>query len=108
VQSIALDADGKFLYAVSGSQVNGSAGAVAAFTVDENTGALTQIAASYAIPAGALAAVVDPSGNFLYVAAHDGNRVSLFQINPSTGALSNRTDIVVAKPAAIAITESLP
>ena len=52
--------------------------------------------------------MVDPSGNFLYVTAHDGDKISLFQINPSSGALSNRTDIAVAKPAAIAITESLP
>src|SRR5207237_3968497 len=92
LQSVALDADGKFLYAVSGSPSNGAPSAVTAFQVDEKTGKLSQVAASYAVPAGALAAAVDPSGKFLYVAAHDGNQVSVFQINPATGALAGRTD----------------
>jgi 6-phosphogluconolactonase (cycloisomerase 2 family) len=104
---LALDGEGKFLYALSGSPTNGAPGAVTAFRIDENRGVLSQIAASYTIPAGASAAAVDPSGKFLYVTAHDAGLVSLFPINPSTGTLGTRTDFLVTSPTGIAITESL-
>jgi 6-phosphogluconolactonase (cycloisomerase 2 family) len=77
VNSIALHPNGKFLYA------SGFFLGITGYAVDQSTGALTQLADSPFIPAGAFfnsKLVVHPSGNFLYMADMDADGVRAFPI----------------------------
>jgi 6-phosphogluconolactonase (cycloisomerase 2 family) len=93
-----------------------------AFAVDENTGVLSAISGSpFSVApsqAGAVAQplglAVDPSGAFLYVADQGTNALSVFSVDPVSGALANRTDYIlsglvipVASPAGVVITGTL-
>ena len=93
-----------------------------AFGVDENTGVLSAIASSpFSVApsqpgslAQPLSLAVDPSGAFLYVADQLSNALSVFNVDPVTGALSNRTDYIltglaipVASPTGVVITGTL-
>lgn len=80
--------NGKFLY-IPYPDIN----KVQAFTIDHSTGALTAIAGSpFALQstAGADAVVSDPQGRFLFVGdeIHGTGAVSVFQINSTTGVLT--------------------
>lgn len=79
---------GKFLYSAYNDSSSLSAGAAAAFSIDA-TGNLTPVPGSPFI-AGNLpvATAVDPAGNYLYVANENSGSVSVFGINPNTGALT--------------------
>jgi 6-phosphogluconolactonase (cycloisomerase 2 family) len=77
VNSIALHPSGTFLYA------SGAFLGITGYAVDGATGALTQLAGSPFIPAGAFLnskVVVHPSGNFLYMADFDADGVRAFPI----------------------------
>jgi 6-phosphogluconolactonase (cycloisomerase 2 family) len=72
---LAIEKTGRYLYATDG--VNG----VEAFSINQNSGALTALTASpIAAQANPVAAAADPSGTFLYVANHDANNVSAYAI----------------------------
>lgn len=78
----------RFLF-VSNNQVT----SLSVFTVDDRTGALSQITGSpFAVgPAAGAAAslpVVDPSGRFLYIASHPGGTVLGFALNRTEGTIS--------------------
>src|SRR5260370_6963127 len=72
---------GKYAYVV-----NESSNRVSIYSIDPNTGILTQQGTA---PAGTLpvAAAVDPSGRFAYVANQGSNNVSMYAINANTEAL---------------------
>jgi hypothetical protein len=90
----ALSSTSPYLYAAGSSGLSGATGGVAAFSIDEQTGVLTEVAGSpfstgsYGTP-GRI--VIDPYG-FLYVTLTDQpsgpNYVAGFAINNSTGALT--------------------
>ena len=83
-----MTVQGNFLYLPFGDTTS----VVQGFTIDHSTGLLTSIAGSpFPLkPTGATAdlAVADPKGRFLFVGAESTGSISIFQINSSTGALS--------------------
>ncbi len=86
--SLAVDSTGKFLYV---GQTSGS-NPIAAFAIDQTTGALTEIPTSpFHFGVSVLAAT--PSGSFLLGIADDtgvsgDNHISVFSINTTTGTLA--------------------
>ena len=80
--ALAMDLQGKFLYAAAGNYV-------AAFSVNKASGQLTETAGS-PFPAGTYAhsVAIDPKGKFAYVANNDSDDVIAYTINASTGALT--------------------
>lgn len=65
---------------------------VSAFTIDEDTGALSSIAgAPFAAGSGPRAVSADPTGRFVYVANFDSNDVSAYAIEADTGVLTSIT-----------------
>jgi 6-phosphogluconolactonase (cycloisomerase 2 family) len=73
----------QFLYVPMGD------GTLQAFAINHSSGALTPIAGGAIPAAGADTAVSDPKGRFLFVGAEFVGIVTVFQINPTTGALTN-------------------
>ena len=89
---------GRFLY-VDGTGVSGSA--VAAFSIDAQSGALTPLSGSpYVTGVAAAALSMDPAGRLMYVATSspaDTGSIAMFRIDPNTGSL-----IVLASSIALA------
>jgi 6-phosphogluconolactonase (cycloisomerase 2 family) len=89
---IAIDPLGKFAYVVLNNDNNLTGNSVAAFSINETTGVLTSLGPI--IPAGTapFAAVVDTSGQFLYVLSSGplggSGAIAAFSINSSSGALT--------------------
>lgn len=86
--SVAVDPSGKFAYVATQSGTPGSAGSVSMFTINATTGALTSIG-TIAAGTNPGSAVVDPAGEFAYVANSGSNDVSMYTINATTGALTS-------------------
>jgi len=85
-QSMSVDPNGGFLYAVGRFSVS-------VLSISPATGALVNtgsfpISTSYNTPS-----MIDPSGRYLYVAADAANMVIQFTINQTTGALTNTSTI---------------
>ncbi len=78
---MSVDPTGHFLYI---NQSAGNAGSIITYSIDQNTGALTQVGQPQPMPLGAL--VMDPKGRFLYVV--NIGTVQAFSINTTTGALT--------------------
>ena len=92
-QSIALDSAGKFAY-VANAGCNDGVNYVSLYTINPNTGALTSVGPpETAYDDGTDFVTVDPLGKFAYVTnwgdweSSDGS-ISMYTINPSTGALT--------------------
>ncbi len=100
---VAVDPKGRFVYALSQGAVTGPCcpqlpgpGTVAAFGVNPDTGALTEVSGSpFVVGIGPQSLAFDPHGKFLYVAnggsIHLGSgssSISAFAIDPATGALT--------------------
>jgi 6-phosphogluconolactonase (cycloisomerase 2 family) len=88
---IAVDPLGQFVYMAN------YGGSISAFTINSVSGGLTAVSGSPfpTAPAlisgqipGANSVTVDPTGKFLYAAINQGNDVSGYLINSSTGALT--------------------
>lgn len=82
--SATADPQGRFLYVANGDTT------ISAFTIDAATGALTS-AGTATTDGYAIYVSVDPGSRFLYVPNWNTNDVSVFTIDPSSGALA-RTD----------------
>jgi 6-phosphogluconolactonase len=99
---VAVDPKGRFVYVLSPGAVTGPCcpqlpgpGTVAAFSVNPDTGALTDVPGShFVVGIGPQSFAFDPHGKFVYVAnggtIHLGgsSSVSGFAIDPATGALT--------------------
>ena len=84
--SVAVDPSGKFAYVGDISSDN----LVYSFSVDGETGLLTNTGS---LPAGGIYAypvIGDPAGKFVYGANIDSNNISIFSIDPATGKLNCR------------------
>ena len=88
---ITVDPSGKFVYMANYS------GGISAFTINSGTGGLTAVPGSpfptaLAIVAGQVPGVnsvtVDPTGKFVYAVINQGNDISAYFINSTTGALT--------------------
>jgi len=85
---MAIGGGGMFLYVGMSGTTNANNG-ISAFSINPNTGALTQITGS-PFPAGndPQGIATDPSGKFLYTANSQDNTVSAFTIDGSSGTLT--------------------
>jgi 6-phosphogluconolactonase len=80
--AITVDPSGTFVYAVT----TGSSFAIWCFTIDPTNGQLVAAANSpFSLAAGALFALIDPSGNYFYIGTQSGNGIEGYTYNPSTG-----------------------
>ena len=78
-----LSPDGLFAYVTAfGSD------SVFVFSIDQATGALTQVGSPVPTQNGPSALALDPKGRFAYVTNSLSNSLSSFRINPATGELS--------------------
>jgi len=81
---VAVDAQGRFLYAV-----NNGDGTLSSFTINAATGALTAVGPALSLAAPSPFAVfIEPQGRFLYITYESSNLISGYAINQSTGALT--------------------
>jgi 6-phosphogluconolactonase (cycloisomerase 2 family) len=91
-RSVAVDPTGHFAYVVNGSSALDFSGSISAYTIDPETGALTQVPGS-PFPVGGQPSSVaaDPTGEFVYVAGGPGagprGGVSGYRIDKKSGAL---------------------
>jgi len=91
-RSVAVDPTGHFAYVVNGSSALDFSGSISAYTIDPETGALTQVPGS-PVPVGGQPSSVaaDPTGEFVYVAGGPGagprGGVSGYRIDKKSGAL---------------------
>ena len=84
--------NGRFLYVVHNDSSGQSAKAVWEYSIDPSTGRLSQIVAPLtpmvATGSGSTAITIDPTSRYAYVVNRAGNSISMFAINPKTGALA--------------------
>jgi 6-phosphogluconolactonase len=88
---VTTDPSGRFLYALNcGADCSGSgAGSIAAYTIDQGTGALTSIAGSpFTAGEWPYSLAVDPTGQFAYVANFGSGDVYSFSIDSQSGVLT--------------------
>lgn len=87
---------GKYLFVANFS--TGNAGSISVFSINTTTGALTAVTGSPFTGSGpANGITIDPTGNFLYVAA---NGVDAYSVNQTTGTLTVITGAPYTTPAA--------
>ena len=86
VLHITSDPQGKFLFAVNGDGEADILNTVTVYTINATTGDLTAVATPYATGTDPWSAVVDPTGQFLYVRC--SGSISAYAINATTGALT--------------------
>lgn len=97
--SLAVDANGKYLYVA-----NTNSAALSAFAIASD-GKLTAISGSpYTVGVSPEAVVIDPSGAIVYVANAGSNSVTVFKIG-SGGALSKVSSTSTPAPVSIAVTK---
>jgi 6-phosphogluconolactonase (cycloisomerase 2 family) len=81
---VTVDPSGRFAYVTIGGPDG-----VAAYTIDQGSGALTAVAGSpFAAGTGPEHVAADPAGNFLYVSNAGSDNVSGYAINQTSGALT--------------------
>jgi len=85
--ALTVDPSGRFVYAVT----EGSSFAIWCFAITPTNGPTNgQLVAvtnsPFSLAAGGLFALIDPSGNFLYIGSQTGNGIEGYTYNPSTGA----------------------
>jgi 6-phosphogluconolactonase (cycloisomerase 2 family) len=88
---VTVDPSGRFLYALNCAALCSGSGAgdVQAFTIDQNTGALTPIAGSpFLAGSNPYSLAIEPTGHFAYCANFGSNDVSTFSIDSQSGALT--------------------
>jgi YVTN family beta-propeller protein len=103
---IAIDPSGRFAYVANGSSNN-----ITFYTVDQSTGALTLpqvIPIAFTPPDASLpvSIAVHPSGTFAYVTNSGSNSVSVFALDPMTGApteIANSPIAVSGGPTSVAL-----
>ncbi len=91
-EAVAVDPSGKFVYVANYN--DGAEGSVSAYTIDQQTGALTAIKGSpFKAGSGAGAIAADPDDKFVYVADFGADQSSAknlnaYTINATSGALT--------------------
>jgi 6-phosphogluconolactonase len=87
-EGIAIDPTGRFAYSATSVSNN-----VSAYTINPTSGALTQVEGSPfptggVTPAGVQNIAFDPAGRFAYVTNVNSGNISVYTIDPASGALS--------------------
>ncbi len=86
---ITFDPAGKFAYVVADNGRTYRTSTIVAYTIDANTGALSEVPGSpFTARNWPVSVTVDPSGKFAYAANRHSDNVSAYNIIANTGALS--------------------
>jgi 6-phosphogluconolactonase len=102
--AILVHPGGDFIYVGSDDASWQTPNMVTTYRVDPATDGLTSVGASNTDGAGLVAMSIDPSGRFLYTANALSDDVSVFSINPCSGALSKvGTNVASAFPVFLSI-----
>jgi 6-phosphogluconolactonase (cycloisomerase 2 family) len=81
--AVTVDPSGKFVYATT----PGSSFSIWCFTITSTNGQLVAVTNSpFSLTAGGLFALIDPSGNRLYIGSQEANGITGYTFDPSTGA----------------------
>jgi 6-phosphogluconolactonase (cycloisomerase 2 family) len=81
--AVTVDPSGRFVYATT----TGSSFSIWCFTISPTNGQLVAATNSpFSLTAGGLFALIDPSGNYLYIGSQDANGIAGYTYDPSTGA----------------------
>jgi 6-phosphogluconolactonase len=81
--AVTVDPSGRFVYATT----TGSNFSIWGFTISPTNGQLVAATNSpFSLTAGGLFALIDPSGNYLYIGSQDANGIAGYTYDPSTGA----------------------
>ena len=102
--AVTVDPSGKFVYAIT----PGSSFAIWCFTIDSTTGELTPVANSpFSLTGGGQFALIDPSGNFLYIGANTTSGIAGYTFNSSTGVptVISGSPFAVGSPGAMVLSE---
>jgi 6-phosphogluconolactonase (cycloisomerase 2 family) len=82
---IAVDPNGRFVYAVT----TGTSNSIWGFAINATNGQLVPITNSpFSLAGGSLFALIDPDGNYLYIGSQESNGIAGYTYDPSTGALT--------------------
>ncbi|MBL8022166.1 MAG: beta-propeller fold lactonase family protein [Leptospirales bacterium] len=85
---VTVDPAGRFAYVANSGDASGLL-AVSGYTINQSTGALTQVTGSpFAAGANPIGVATDPHGKFLYSANTASNNVSAFTIDQTTGIIT--------------------
>lgn len=88
---VTVDPTGTFVYAITNFP-----GSVVGYRFDVQSGGLSVLADSpFATEAAPESVIVHPSGKFAYVANGNGQSVSMFSVDPTTGALIGQGEVAV-------------
>ena len=88
-RNAAVCPSGQLLYVANGGTTEAPGNGVSGYQIDQTTGTLTAVRGSpFAGGNAPRGVIVDPSGNFVYVANSNDNTVSGYRINSATGALT--------------------
>lgn len=100
--AIAIDPSGRFAYVPN---YGTGANTISAYAINKSTGALSEIAGSpFAAGTKPNAVTVDPTGRFVYATNWTSRDVSMYAINPASGALVSLGTTVAASSAMRAVT----
>ena len=81
--AVTVDPGGRFVYATT----SGSSFSIWCFTITPTNGQLVAATNSpFSLTAGGLFALIDPSGNYLYIGSQESNGIAGYTYDPSTGA----------------------
>ena len=81
--AVTVDPSGRFVYATT----TGSSFSIWCFAISPTNGQLVAATNSpFSLTAGGLFALIDPSGNYLYIGSQDANGIAGYTYDPSTGA----------------------
>jgi 6-phosphogluconolactonase (cycloisomerase 2 family) len=104
-RAVTVDPSGKFVYAVT----TGSSFSIWCFTITPTNGQLVAITNSpFSLTAGGLFALIDPSGNYLYIGSQDASGIAGYTYDPSTGvptAIAGSPFSTVAAPGKMVFSE---
>jgi 6-phosphogluconolactonase (cycloisomerase 2 family) len=102
--AITVDPSGRFVYATT----PGGSFSIWCFAITPNNGQLTAVTNSpFSLTAGGQFALIDPSGNYLYIGSSQGGNVAGYTYDPSTGApkVIAGSPFTTGAPGAMALSE---
>ena len=101
--SAAIESSGRFLYAAA---LHPSAGwGIFAYAIDPATGSLTSVGSAVSMATIPFMAV-DQSSQFIYATSFDYDNISVYKIDPNTGAVANVGAVAVTNPRQITVAPS--
>jgi len=106
VEAATVDPTGRFVF-VASSGSSPSSARIYGFRVRPDGGLEAMPGSPFATGAAPVSLAAEPTGKYLFVANRDANTLSVFRIDPSTGALSLLSTVGVAtRPDAVTVDNS--